>query len=87
MRVYYPLKLRIVELSLYTRYFRNANVDLSMIEMNRILMENNHMLIVTSKKLKKKSKYRVVPKFCNKLKCEYLPINRRQIDKIYMECI
>ena len=31
--------------------------------------------------------YRVVHKFWNKLKCEYLPMNRRQIDNIYMECI
>ena len=31
--------------------------------------------------------YRVVHKFCNTLKCEYLPMNRRQIDKIYMECV
>ena len=31
--------------------------------------------------------YKVVHKFCNKLKCEYLPMNRRQMDKIYMECI
>ena len=30
---------------------------------------------------------RVVHKFCNKPKCEYLPMNRRHIDKIYMECI
>ena len=31
--------------------------------------------------------YKVVHKFCNKLKCEYLPMNRRQMDTIYMECI
>ena len=36
--------------------FINANVDLSMIEMNRMLMKNNLMLIVSSQKLKKKSK-------------------------------
>ena len=30
--------------------------------------------------------YRVVHKFCNKLKCEYLTMNRLQIDKIYKEC-
>ena len=26
--------------------------------------------------------YRMVHKFCNKLKCDYLPMSRRQIDKI-----
>ena len=31
--------------------------------------------------------YRVVHKFCNKLKCEYLPMKRLQNDKICRDCV
>ena len=32
-------------------------------------------------------RYRVVHKFCNKLKCDYLPMNRRQSDKNCRDCV
>ena len=67
--------------------FKVRPIDFDTLCITLANMRNSKSLGVDGISIDLLQKYRVVHKFCNKLKCEYLPMKRQQNDKICRACV